>query len=178
MGEENGGSSSAELVLASLTEEERALLAEPSPPGKRTKEWWDAHPREREKAGLRLRIARAQGRFAAAPKRRPAYEAAAAQAAINGERISKELVNQALHAESIPQRQKAIEILFGAERQVRQERRDEEDHWARLEGDALTAELMKLLRERTGSDEFIWEGTAEEEGVVSDEEIVDAQEVS
>jgi hypothetical protein len=140
-----------------------------SPGGKRDKAWWDAHPEERLKQSERAKALIEQGKLSGKAgygrrKRRPAYEITAAKAAVNGAKIADELIRQALNVDSegkigkgdvpITQRQNAIKLLFEAEHKVRSERREEEDHLARLAGDELTSELFSILRELTGMDEF------------------------
>ncbi len=131
-----------------------------------TQKWWDEHPEQREKFRQQAIERRASGKLGRPKKRRPAYEVAAVKAALNAEKLAKELIGQALHSESISQRQRAIEILFAAEQRVRQETREQEDHLAHLFGDELTVELMRTLREVTGIEEFAYvDSTAEDESL-------------
>jgi hypothetical protein len=106
-----------------------------------------------------------QGLNRASPGRprtkRPAYEMAAAKAAVNGEKIAGELIAQALDRKDPKQQLAAIKLLFEQERFVRSERREDE-RFAHLAGDELNQALLQTLRELTDLPEFDAEGTAEE----------------
>lgn len=150
---------------------------DPSPGGFRDKAWWDAHPEEKEKQRLRAleQVQRGQfgGQHHGRRRKRPAYEVTAAKAAEKAEQLSTELIDLALNAPQRGQRLQALKLLFDQEQRVRQERRDEEDHFARLSGDELTAELFRAIRELTGADEFDYEldpDQVEEVGVGNVEE--------
>jgi len=85
-------------------------------------------------------------------KYRPAYEIAAARAAHKAEALTDELIRQALEAEKDSDRRQAITLLFEMELRVRKERRDEEDHFSRLQGEELDRALVERLKEITGLD--------------------------
>ena len=87
------------------------------------------------------------------PRRyRPAYEIAAARAAVRAEELTAELLRQALEADKDSDRRQAISLLFDMEQRVRQERRDEEDHFSRLKGEDLDNALLERLEALTGID--------------------------
>lgn len=163
-----------------MSDENPGTEVEVSTGGKRTKEWWDAHPEEREKQRQRALQQVAEGKISGRAgygrrKRRPAYEVAAFKAGVNATKIAEQLIKQALNVGedgepgtgmvTVAQQQKAIEILFEQEQRVRSERRNDEDHLARMAGDELTLELFRMIREVTGVDEFddYIEGDAVEE---------------
>jgi hypothetical protein len=87
------------------------------------------------------------GSALASRKFRPAYEIAAARAAQRAQDLTEELFRQALHAEKDSDRRQAISLLFSMELNVRKERRDEEDHFSRLQGDELDKALVARLKE-------------------------------
>jgi hypothetical protein len=136
----------------------------------------------REQARLRAKeIVASNPGIRGRKKRRPAYEVAAAKAAIKANKIADELIRQALNVGedgepgtgdlTATQQQKAIEILFAAEQRVRQEKRESEDHLNKLSGGELTRELLETLRGVTGIENlYDFEGTAEEIGEIEDEE--------
>lgn len=152
-----------------------AIIARPSPPGRRDGAWWRDNPGEKIKQSLIAKEQVAAGTFGGGAhtqpmKRRPAYEVAAAKAAINGNRLADELINQALHAPKASERKAAIDLLFEMELKVRSEQRDNEDHLMKLQGDELVSELFKVIRDLTGSDaldDYI-EGSATEIGESSE----------
>jgi hypothetical protein len=80
---------------------------------------------------------------------RPAYETAAVRAALRAEDLAENLITMALTAETDKDQLAATKLLFDMEHRVRQERRDEEDHFARLQGqelqEALNARLDEIL---------------------------------
>jgi hypothetical protein len=124
-------------------------------------------PRRKAELAERARRANAEGKLGVAvggrrpATRRPAYELAAAKAAVHGEQIAEELIKQALSHKNPDKRLTAIKLLFDMEHRVRSERREDE-RFAHLAGDELTHELLRTLRELTEMPEFDAEGSAEE----------------
>jgi len=107
-------------------------------------------------------------------KKLPAYAVIAAEAQKNGREMAKVLVDIALNGSTPKLKMDAIKQLTDLEKQVKQERRDEEEHLLKLPRDELERRVLQRLAEITGEDYDIDLGDEEVEDVSDDEEAEEA----